>query len=818
MFVPSIRTAEIVFRKTAALVLTIVFAPAVSQSLAQDSATTEAQASSQSDDISAAVQQRIASGQWGEAAELAQRHFDAIPPGNDEAAKWAIALSKLRVEILLRSPIADQQPLIATAAEPIERILAAYPDHRFAAWLRFQRLAIDTAVARRNGLAIQAAPGDDAARLSALASLIKTAGGLLELQDEVIESIAKAFAQREQPARIDQLMSLRYAIATERVGVLLSRGELFPADSDDFLAAAEEANRAAIDALTMVRSDPAVQSDLVTMRCDALLRMGQPDEAARLLAPLMAASGATAAGAPPLTDSARAMAVRIAIELQQLGAAKKWLDSHYGDSPQSATPSPESDLARLRFLVASGSKLTDQWIETVRDRGGDYLYRRAQTIAIELLGPDAGNGASSDLMIAEAAVLLRKGDAAAAVNLLETYLQKTEDAESAVKVATVAAAAYIKSGRQSEAAGVLATTAKRFASFEGSAALMLQAAVMLDQIGDAAKTDQILRDLMNRWPTNRNGMLARDWLVDRTEKTATALDAAIVATPEPATDAAMANATAFTNDAAWQRAEALWIRAFAEVDPLDQSLNLSKAFRDLRTQATRSLGQSKSPAALRCRKIIATLFQDAAELNDPDFRNLQIDDKPLIDWLFAIRTGGAIVAAPASQDNSIRAAAGVALMIDGQKSQAMRATIGNAMVELLADVPGVELAHCQALVWNGNWKLASKSLDSWIAAKPPGEKTELAWLQAAKLISQSSDPAAQQVALERYLKLSKEVSTKSPRWHSIKLATIESMIATGKSDEAKQLAQYILITRPPIDAETKVRYEEFYSGKAQAVR
>jgi len=91
-------------------------------------------------------------------------------------------------------------------------------------------------------------------------------------------------------------------------------------------------------------------------------------------------------------------------------------------------------------------------------------------------------------------------------------------------------------------------------------------------------------------------------------------------------------------------------------------------------------------------------------------------------------------------------------------------------------------------------------------------------LQAAKLISQSSDPAAQQVALERYLKLSKEVSTKSPRWHSIKLATIESMIATGKSDEAKQLAQYILITRPPIDAETKARYEEFYSGKAQAVR
>lgn len=799
------------------LALAIVSACSVPQSLAQ--APVGQQPVDQAAQVSAAINQRVDAGDFDAAAALAERHFDAIELGDDEAAKRAIVLSKLRVEVLLRTPMSQQPTLVAAAAEPLDRILNAYPDHRFAAWLRFQRLALDTAVARRRGLAILAAPGDDAERLSALASLIKTAGGMRDLQNEVAESIAKAFAQREQPARIDHLMSLRNAIATERVGVLLARGELFPSESDDFLAAATEANQAAIEALAMVRDDSAVQSDLVTMRCEALLRMGQPDDAARVLVPLLAASAESAKERLPPSDATRAMAVRIAIQRQQLSDAQQWLDSHYGDQPHKAPTSPLSDLARLRFLIASGSPLTDHWIKSIGTRGGDYLVRRAQMIASELLGPDAVQAANGDLVIAEAGLLMRKGDATAAANLLETYLQKTEDAQSALKVATRAAAILTGVKRQSDAAELLAKTATRFDAHQGSAELMLQAAMLHDEQANAPQTDQILRDLMNRWPTNPNAMLARDWLVDRTEKTATTLAAAIVATPDPATDSAVVAALAAWQDppeqqrfdvfynATWQRAETLWIRVFAEIDPFDHSLQLSQAFRDARAQATQSLGQSQSPAARRCRKTIATLFQDTQQLNDASFRDSPIDDKPLIQWLYAIRIGGAIVVPPASHDNDLSAAAGMALMIDGRKLPAMRVTLSNAMIALLANVPGTELAHCQALVWNGNWKLAPKLLDHWIAARPSGEKTEIAAMQAAKLISQANDPAAPSIALDRYLKLSKDVSTRSPRWHSIKLATIESMITAGKPDEAKQLAQYILITRPPIDLETNARYE-----------
>ena len=771
--------------------------------------------------LSVTIQQRVASGQFASAALLAQQQFDATEPGNDEAAKWAIVLSKLRVEILLRSPIADEQPLVAEALEPIDRILAAYPDHRYAPWLRFQRLAIDTAVARRRGLVIQSAPGDDTKRLAVLASLIKSAGGLRDLQDEVVASIAQGFARREQPSRIDQLMSLRNAIAIELVGALLSRGELFPASSDDFLAAAAEANQAAIDALAMVRDDPLAQSDLVAMRSDALLRIGQPDEAARLLAPLVAASVRSEPQRQPLSDATRAMAVRVAIELNQLGAAKQWLDSHYGDNPQIAPPSPQTDLARLRYLIASKSNLTDAWIESTSKRGGDYLYRQAKSIAIELLGPDATIHSNADLVIADAAVMMRKGNAAEAANLLESYLQEVNDAPSALKVAKVAAAVFTRAQRQPDAADILHKTAIRFAMSDGSADLMLQAAYMLDQVGNAAKTDAILRDLINRWPTDRNAILARQWLVERTEKTANTLAAAIIATPDPATDAAMVTTIAAMKgqsdetsvhslyNAAWQRAEALWVRAFSEVDPFDQSLQVTQAFVELRQEATQSLGQSKSPAALRCRKTLATLFHDNQQLNDPGFRNFQIDDKPFIDWLYAVRTGGAITAPPGSADNDLRAAVGTTLMIDGQKSPAMRATLGNAMVSLLKDVPGTELAYCQALVWNGNWHLAPGLLDRWIASKPSGDQSEIAAMQAATLIGQSNVPDAKRIAMERFLKLSKDVSAKSPRWHSIKLATIESMIAAGKPDEAKQLAQYVLITRPPTDEATKTFYEEF---------
>jgi hypothetical protein len=811
----------VIYLAIASLAVAILLADPTSQSAAQPPAA-ELATADQATRASAAIKQRISSGQFDEAAKLALQQFDAIEPGNDEAAKWAIILSKLRVEILLRWPIASEQPLVAAATEPVERILTAYPDHRFAAWLRFQRLAVDTAVARRRGLAIQAAPGDDTQRLSALASLIKTAGGLRDLQDEVVASISAAFAKREQPARLDQLMSLRNAIATERVGVLLSRGELFPADSDDFLAAAAEANQAAIDALAMVRDDPALQSDLVTMRCDALLRMGQPDEAARLMAPLVAASVSTEKERQPLSDPARAMAVRIAIELNQLSAARQWLDAHYGDQPNDAPPSPQSDLARLRFLIASKSAATEQWIEAIGKRGGDYLYRQAQTIAIELLGPDAANSAGGDLVIAEAGVLMRKGDATAAASLLEAQLRKTTDAQSALKMAKLAAAVLARTNRLSDAANLLAETSRRFAADDGAADLMLQAAVMQDQIGEATKTDQVLRELISRWPAHQKSMLARDWLIDRTEKTATTIATAIAATPDPATDAAVVAAIVAANDdpderreievahaAAWQRAETFWIRAFAEVDPFDESLQLSAAFGDLRQQAAESLDQSKSPAALRCRKTIATLFQDTQRLSVPEFHNLPIDEKPLIEWLYAIRTGGAITDPPASQDNELRAIVGVALMIEGQETPTMRATLGNAMISLLSDVPKTELLRGQALVWIGNWQLAPELLDRWIAGQASGDQYEVAAMQAAKLLSQSNDPAAKQMAMERYLKLSKESSTKSPRWHRIKLATIESMVEAKKPDEAKQLARYVLITRPPADEATKKRYEDF---------
>lgn len=777
--------------------------------------------STPADDSSAAIKQQIAAGKWDEAATLAQQQFDAIEPGNDDAAKWAITLSKLRVEILLRSPMNDEPSLAVAAAAPIQRILTAYPDHRFAAWLRFQQLAIDAALARRRGLSIQAAPGDDQQRLAALAALIKNASELLELQNEAVESISKAFADREQPGRIDQWMSLRNAIATERVGVLLSRGELFPADSDDYLAAASEANQAAIDALAMVRDDAAVQSDLITMRCDALLRMGQPEEASRLIAPLMTPDNGAGNNKPAISDATRAMAVRIAIELNQLPAAKKWLDSHYGDQPFKAPPSPQSDLARLRFLIASESKLTENWIEAILERGGDYLYRRAQSVAIELLEPEAMKGASSELIIAEAGGLLRKGDSAAALTLLETHLPNAEDPAAAIEVAKVLSAIMLRAKRPADAAEILAKTAVRFEAFEGSPALMLQAAFMQEQIGNTARSDALLQELMQRWPTARDAFLARSWIVDRIEKTSNTLAAAIAATPSPSIDAAVVAALAAMKEkpevegielqynSDWQRAESLWVKAFAEIDRFDHSLQLTQSFQDARKLAAQSLGQSKSPAALRCRKMVATLYFDVARLNDPDLRNLRIDDQPLIEWLLAIRTGGAIVVPPFSQENDIRAAAGIALMVDGQQNPAMRKTISNAMIPLLEGVPNTELAHCQALVWNGNWQLAPALLDRWIADRPSGERTDVAAMQAAKLLLQSPDLAAKQVALERYLKLSNDVSTRSPRWHTIKLASIEAMVEAGKPDDAKKLAQYVLITRPPTDAEIKSRYEFF---------
>ena len=53
------------------------------------------------------------------------------------------------------------------------------------------------------------------------------------------------------------------------------------------------------------------------------------------------------------TTRGRELAVRLALELGQLQQAEELLASHYGDLPEQAAAAPESDLARLRYLIAA---------------------------------------------------------------------------------------------------------------------------------------------------------------------------------------------------------------------------------------------------------------------------------------------------------------------------------------------------------------------------------------------------------------------------------------------------------------------------------
>lgn len=792
------------------------------------------------------IREAVDRGDLGAAAEIAQQRFDATEPAMDDAAKWAIALSKLRGEMLMRSPVTQEESLAKGAVAPIDQILSAYPNHRYAAWLRFQRLAIDASVARRRGLVIQASPGDDSLRLAALASLIKTDRELIDLQTEVVQSIAQAFARPDatakDPAWIDRLMVLRNWIATQRVGVLLARGELFPTDSDDYLAAAEQANRAAIEALAMVRDNPDVLAELTIMRCDALIRTGQSDEAARLILPLVTGTTEPVAGVASgqenparaelslspaaIDDNARAMAVRIAIQQNRVDTAQRLLEAHYGGQPAVAPTAPESDLARLRWLIATGSDQVGRWIETISKRGGDFQFRRAQMIAIELLGPDAAKSNDSSLVMAEAAVRLKKGNLAGAAELLETFIAATDDAASAIKAAKVAAAAHNREGRAMMAAKVLADTADRFPKNDDAAALMLQSAVLLDQAGNAPETERTLQQLTKRWPLDRNATLAHQWLAQRSEMNTTILDAAIVATPDPTTDAGVTETinrpgveTGSHNaarlqfyDQSWQNALRIWLRAFAQVAAFEPSMQVSQAYRDLQSQLVQRLANSKSEPALRARKILSTLYLDPDTLQTPGFRIISLDDQPLVQWLYSVRTGGhaspnsTTVVPPTDEDKTLRIAAATRLVLDGQNDPAIRPTLGDAIIECVGEIDQGTLMHAQALIWTGQWQSASPLLDAWIADMQEAEKSESASMQAARLFTQSQIDAARKTGLERLIQLSKRTPPQSPRWHEIQLATIETLNAVGRGDEAKRLAKYILISRPPSGQDVREAY------------
>ncbi len=787
-----------------------------------------AEVSARSDDRAAAplpgletIPVLVGQGMLDQAEALARKHLDAAVLSSDEAAQGAVALASVRVTKLLRAPL-DQQPVhLEAAREPLLRVLRAYPDHRRAAWLRFQQAAIDVAVAKRQAVVLTVTPGADRQRLEVLAVLIERGRDLQALEQEVAEQIAIAFEQRDRSAWIDELMALRNAIAVKRVETLLQRGELFAAGSDDALAAAAEAQQTAITAMSLVRGDPVRQAELVRMRCEALLRMGQVEQAVDVLQPLLAAAADSTADsqqpalAGKLNDPTLALAVRLAVEQNQIPLAERLLASHYGDHPTEAAAAPESDLARLRFLIAqSRGSTNDQqhqqaigaWMEAIRQRGGDFAQRRAETIVVELLGQSLADSTDPRIVLAKAAADLRAGNAMQAAEQLRSAAHGTTDPIVAKQLAIAGAAALSRAGQQSAAAELLREISLAHQQTPEMAELHLQAAVLLDQLTRAAATDpaavssetetvdQLLRQTLQLWPGDPAAEQARSWLVARLLANGKPVEAAIAASPHDFSTA---------TDQQWGTAASLWIQALAAIPLVNSDLTVDPAVERLALQALAHF-PAQVPAAAAGRQRLIALFGGGEFIAAMSPSAIE---ENFVRWLVAVRRGEAAGVLPiAGIAPLIRQAAAARLIADGIATPSRRGALGAAIEQLAGDEPTLERAV--ALLWTDRWQDADVVLDRWVQDRGIADRPA-ATMTAALVLRHAPHRDAKHRALARLTAASAQLPLGSDAWHQSKLATLEVLSELDQQAEAVRLARYILLTRPPKDPAVQARYQSW---------
>lgn len=760
-----------------------------------------------------------AQGNLDQAEILAQQQFDAAELSTDEAARAAVALSSVRIAKLLRAPLTAQNAHLDAAREPLQRVLRAYPDHRRALWLRYQHAAGELAVAQRQAAVQAVTAGDERQRLAVLATLIECGRELQVLEQQAAEQIAVAFDQRDRSPWIDELMALRNAIAVKRVEVLLRRGELFAVGSDDALAAAAEAQQAAIAALALLRDAPLQRAALIRMRCEALLQMGQAEQAETLLQPLLTASegesGAAArtptAGRPD--DPTLALAVRVALELNQLPQAERWLAGHYGDNPAKAAAAPESDLARLRYLIAAGAQNINSpehqqelgnWLEAIRQRGGDFAQRRAEAILVERLGRSAVLLSDPRIVLAKAAAELRAGKALEAAQRLSNAARQITEPSSARRLAIAGAAAFSSAGDHRSAVILLRDIALSQTREPEAAALQLQAAVLLDQQlrstpsatsdTDIAQVDQLLRQTVQLWPGNPVAEQARDWLIKRLRAANQLVEAAIAASPSEATAA---------TDQQWNTAALLWAEALAMHPLVTPDLTLNPEVEPRLSEALRHL-PADIPAAVQGRQRLIALFGSAelATTIEP-----AASDEAFIRWLLEVRRGHlpALPTLDAIEQQTLEAAA-QRLIADGIAAPNHRVQLATVVRQLEGD--RTTLTTAIALIWLDQWREADNVLDAWVQQSTPPARNA-ASINAARILSHSPQADAKRRALDRFAGIGATLPQGSDPWHQVKLATLELLSDLDQRAEAARLAQYILLTRPPADAVVKARYQSW---------
>jgi hypothetical protein len=730
----------------------------------------------------------VRGGRFDDAEAICKSRLQGAVPHSDASAKWTIRHSQILTARQMGSETFEDAD-VERAQQPTVDLMKAYPGHRRQLFLEAQNLAVEREAAVHNVLRAAVSPATDTAREIAFQRLLRTTTAVLALADRIGDS--RSQLESEPAARefalVADLVRLQQELQVDAVSMALMQTELFPAGSDDCIAAATKAEQAADEAIAKLPSGTAARREVERLKVEAIFRAGQLGRAEAELGNLLRTFG------EPLPPRVAAMQIRIDVANQNMPKAQARLAAFYGDAPKTAPRSIEMDLARLDFLMRSdqGSEV-GAWLDVIEQRGGAYARRRAEAISLASLRATGNSPArpqmvDPSLIAAQGQDWLRRGNPGRGGDLLSAAAAAESDPDRAIRHASEAAAALISANRKLDAAQVLTDVSISKPTGANAAAAHLQAAILISTANlpdEADRIETLLRANVGEWPASEAAPSAREWLLKLLTSQARHVDAAEVATQIPIEQITREDA---------DHAVGLWRIAFRsspEVEFAETTKRFQHAFRPLLEREDLRASYVTAATLLLDRDSLSALPSQASEESFVD---------ALRKFRQTAKNSGVLQSPPADlvEDVIWR------LMRDGRTYPQNRKLIV-ALIGQWVDPATASIEQAERLLWNGQIEESITMLRGFVGESPTSVHK---MKQAAELLGSSESSKSREAAIQFWDQLAAGTAQGSRTWHEAKLAAIGLLRQSGKKADAQRRAKYILLTTPNIDSALQQQYE-----------
>ncbi|MEM9587535.1 MAG: hypothetical protein AAGA03_09655 [Planctomycetota bacterium] len=771
------------------------------------------------DDHADLITALIKAQQWQTAKQLCQRQRRSLPEESAAAATWTASLTRVLTAQQLLADDFDEAALTAVT-QPIETLLASYPQHELELRLRHQLLLSLADAARHDVLVASTASSTTKRSQRAIDRLLKLDKQIKQLnEDAEVGQLGLGGSAADRAMSIN-LLQLRRHLSVLAVQVELLQSQTFPSGSSDRIGAAARSARLALDALSKLPSDATARVDLIRLRSEALLETGDSNQASSYLEQSISSLDPGMVRDPAAIEAVR---VRIDLAKDDLATAMNRLVRFFGRDASAAPASNEMDLAMLSYLIkrfqdgdpagldgAERTRRVTRWLDQMESRGGPFARRRGEAMMLQQIsrrgdgvaGPsDTDSTVPSDgsamVLAAQGQDWLRRGDRLRGGGLLAEAARFESDGDMAIKRAIQAAAALLAETPSDDAVesavAILSETADRHRDAEQSANAQLQAAVIAAKYKRGLapeRLDALIRSTITSWPDSKSAESARDWLIKRFSDRSKWMDAALVATDRPGD-----RFTAQQMEQAWL----LWQSA------LSGHLENESAHDPVASAAMRVLRplQDNVHASTLLQRI-GVLMLDRESLrrlldSNPSWSS------PALQGLAEFRRTGLGSEQLGSLRNDLKPVAAARLMADGRSAPQLQESVVQLIESWQLDTTAESpLARVERMIWIDQVEPAIKEVQRLVSSsESPGKILT----EAAAILGQSDRPAAKRESIALWDRLAAGLERSTEAWHQAKLAAAETMARLGDTKEASKRAQYILLTAPPTIPTLQQRYQ-----------